>query len=175
MNTAALAAKVGVTPKRIRKWIKQYEITCKKNEFGHYVFDEHDYLVFCEIHGKMNDGNPINKSDINPPRKGIAKVLSTTTEPPLQQSFEYLSERIDRNERRIEQKANEVVSYQLLQHRKEIDELNEKIVKLESYIQNLEKEKQEKKRTSEEPLILDPTPPKTSKLRRNKIIGLLFF
>jgi chromosome-anchoring protein RacA len=170
MNTSALAAKVGVSSKTIRRWIKYFDIPCQKNEHGHYVFDDDDYNFFCQIRDHVRKGIPKSEITIKPPRKGIIiKTMNTNVDHPLQQQISSLIERIEQNEKAIEQKASEVVSYQLLQHRREIDELHSRVESLEAYIDKLEIENTDlKKRQKEGGIVLDQpirSPRATKKLK----------
>ncbi|MFC4321885.1 MerR family transcriptional regulator [Litchfieldia salsa] len=177
MNTTALAARVGVSSKTIRRWIKYFDIPCKKNEHGHYVFDEADYIFFCQIRDHVRDGVPRHEINIKPPRKGIIRTtMNTTIDNSLQQQISSLIERIELNEKTIEQKASEVVEYQLLQHRSEIDELQNRVESLESYIEKLKTENTELKNLRKEgTLVLDQpirTPRASKKLKT--IMSFLF-
>jgi chromosome-anchoring protein RacA len=174
VNSTTVAAKVGISTKTLRKWIKMFDLECSKNEHGHYVFDEKDYSVFCEIRDNLKKGVPTHEILIKTPRRGIVKDMNKTGDHPLQQQFEVLLERMERNEQKIEQKASEVVSYQLLQHRREIEELNERVAKLETYIQQLEKEKKDKNKKQEHILSLQQQTPKIVKPKRRKIASFFF-
>ncbi|WP_078543412.1 MerR family transcriptional regulator [Litchfieldia alkalitelluris] len=175
MNTAALAAKVGVSIRTIRKWIKFFDLHCNKNEHGHYVFTDEDYTFFCQIRDHVASGRPKHEIKINTPRKGILRnTMIKTTEHPLQQQISSLLERIERNEKNIERKASEVVSYQLLQHRREIDELNQKVEKLEAYIQDLEKEKKTLLDTKRSAEPTNDSPITLPRAKKTKALSLFF-
>ncbi|MBD8071354.1 MerR family transcriptional regulator [Bacillus sp. PS06] len=177
MNTAALASKVGVSSKTIRRWIKYFDIPCKKNEHGHFVFDETDYSFFCQIRDQVKQGIPKSEIDIMPPRKGKRRqAMATQTEQSLQQQFSKLLERVEQNEKAIEQKASEVVSYQLLQHRREIDELLKRVETLETYVHELENEnKQLKLQPNDGPIVLDQPIQKPRKARKLKTMMSFLF
>lgn len=170
MNTAMLAAKVGVSTRTIQRWIKHFDLPYDKNENGHYVFTNHDYQIFCKIRDDVKKGMTFAEIKKKTPRRGIMKQMTKTMEQPIQLQLTSILERLEINEKKIEQKASDVVSYQLLQHRKEIEELQQKVEKLETYIQKLEQEKQEDKK---QPLSSDSAanPP----IGKRKRIGSFLF
>lgn len=168
LNTTTVAKKLGVSTKRIHKWIKHFNLSCKKNENGHYTFDDADFALLSTICEQMKQGVPLTEMKISIPRKGIRKVMASTI---TDEQYTRLLERIERNERKIEEKASEVVSYQLLQQRREIEELNEKIFKLEEKVQSLSLEREERK---EMPLILDDGSRKLKKPSKRRSIVSLF-
>lgn len=171
MNTAEFAKKLGVSTKTVRKWIKNHDLTCEKNEYGHYVFEETDLPLFEGIRNQVKSGVPSDKIEISTPapRKGTTRKMVQVSEKTLSEKLNAMIERIEENERRIEEKASDVVSYQLLQHRKEIDELQKKMQKMEEYIEQLEKEKEElQKQTA---ITLEKV---EGSRRRKKVLGFLF-
>lgn len=171
VNTAEFAKKLGVSTKSVRKWIKNFEIPCKKNEYGHYVFEEIDLPLFEEIRNQVKSGVPFDKIKLSPPepRKGTARKMVQASEKTLSDKLNTIMERIKENERRIEEKASDVVSYQLLQHRKEIDELQKRMQKMEAYIEQLEREKEElQKQTA---ITLEKV---EGSRKRKKVLGFLF-
>ncbi|MFT4415372.1 helix-turn-helix domain-containing protein [Fredinandcohnia humi] len=171
MNTAEFARKLGVSQKTVRKWIKHLHIPCQKNEYGHYVFDENDLPFYEEIGKQVKSGIPTDKIDIKSlqPRKGKVRKMVQATDTIIEDKLTVIMERLRRNEKRIEEKASEVVTYQLLQHRQEIDELQQKVRYLEEYIQKLENEKRES--IQEQPIVLETV---KQPRKRKKLIGFLF-
>lgn len=175
MNTTTLAKTLGVSTKTIHRWIKHFNLTCRKNENGHYIFDETNLEFFAHICEQMRSGIPVSEMNVKAPRRGIFKSMNTPIEQqPTQKQFASLLERIEQNERKIEDKASEVVSYQLLQQRREIEELNEKIKALEEQFHKLQTEKNTREYKKDLPLLLDNDLPRQKKVKRKGIIGLLF-
>ncbi len=168
MNTTTVAKKLGVSTKRIHKWIKHFNLSCTKNENGHYFFNDADFALFSTICEQMKKGVPLTEMKISLPRKGIRNAVTTTI---TDEQYTRLLDRIERNERKIEEKASEVVSYQLLQQRREIEELNDKISKLEKQVQDLS---QEREIRNEMPLILDEGLKKVKKTAKRRSIVSLF-
>ncbi|MCH1625120.1 MerR family transcriptional regulator [Ferdinandcohnia quinoae] len=171
MNTAELAGIVGVSTKTIRRWIRDYNIPCQKNEYGHFIFTDEDLTFYNQIRDQLKNGTPNDeiKAKVKQPRKGTVRTMQKGTDQPVEQLVAKLLERVEQNERRIESKASDVVSYQLLQHRNELDELQKKVKQLEDYIQVLENERRNMKRET----TLKIEPPVQKPRRRKKIMGFL--
>jgi chromosome-anchoring protein RacA len=171
MNTAEFAKKLGVSTKTVRKWIKNLNIPCTKNEYGHYVFEDTDLPLFEEIRNQVRSGVPTEKVDLNmqQPRKGTVRKMVQVNDKTLSEKLNKMMDRIKENERRIEEKASDVVSYQLLQHRKEIDELQKRVQTLEAYIERLESEKEELQKQTAITLEKIEQP-----RRRKRVLGFLF-
>ncbi len=171
VNTAEFAKKLGVTTKTVRKWIKHFNLQCEKNEYGHYVFEETDLPLFERIRNQVKSGVPSDKIELTPPepRKGTARKMVQASDKTLSDKLNTIMERIKENEKEIEKKASDVVSYQLLQHRKEIDELQKRMQKMEAYIERLEQEKEElQKQTA---ITLEKV---EGSRKRKRVLGFLF-
>lgn len=142
MNTTTLANKLMVSPKTIRRWIQTFQLQFEKNEHGHYQFTEEDYILFQSIKSNLSTGKSF---------KEIQRIITTDkTDKPsninkqnlsdYEHLFNKLFETLKIHEKRISEKADEVVSYQILQHRREMEELQTKISSLENKICELEKQ-----------------------------------
>ncbi|MBW9218621.1 MerR family transcriptional regulator [Anoxybacillus ayderensis] len=114
LKTSAVAKRLGVSTKTVQRWVKKYNIPCTKNEAGHYVFTN-EAIEQLEKY----------------------KFLGVDEE-----EKEHIEQRLDELERKIEQKADDVVSFQLLQHRREMEEMLQHIQQLEQRIAELERQKQ---------------------------------
>jgi chromosome-anchoring protein RacA len=140
MKTSDVAKELGVNPKTVLKWVKQHDIPCEKNELGHFEFTEEHVEQLKQIQIQPPRVQvPANK------RQGTVSISIEESEKwqEMQKQMDQLFMRLRENERRIEEKAGDIVTFQILEHRSEIDELQKTIQKLESRIQELE-EKQAK-------------------------------
>ncbi|KOO50457.1 MerR family transcriptional regulator [Priestia koreensis] len=130
MKTSEVAKLLGVNPRTITKWIHQFELNCEKNELGHFDFSEEDVESLREVQKTMQQGSR---------RQGVVtKVVDEEMTGLLQQQLDELLTRVIENERRTEEKAGEIVTFQILEHRKELDALHKHIQKLEGTIEELE-------------------------------------
>ncbi|MBB6177649.1 chromosome-anchoring protein RacA [Anoxybacillus tengchongensis] len=115
LKTSAVAKRLGVSTKTVQRWVKKYNIPCTKNEAGHYVFTN-EAIEQLEKY----------------------KFLGIDEEEKEHAEWEEVEQRLNELERKIDQKADDVVSFQLLQHRREIEEMLQYIQQLEQRIAHLE-------------------------------------
>lgn len=115
-KTSDVAKKLNVSSNMISKIAK--ELHMNKDEQGFYIFTEKD----------------ITKINIYISKKNIEK--SPTFDNQLQQ----LLKRIKENEYTISQKADNVVTFQLLQHRQELEEFRKEIGNLNQKIDILKEQ-----------------------------------
>ncbi|WP_078381705.1 MerR family transcriptional regulator [Sutcliffiella halmapala] len=168
LKTHEVARELGMAPRTIRKWVKKYKIPCSRNDYGHYVYDQKAITLLetlkasSEVAGTLEVYEHVLKNK-------EAALNNTHSTDSKEHQMEKLIERMNRAEQLLDQKADEVVSYQLLQQRKEIEDLNRRIEKLENVILTLQEPPIKK---YEPPLIFDqPIKPKRRGVFRS-IFGL---
>lgn len=156
LKTRDVANKLGVNQKTIRQWIKHFSLSCESNNSGHYMIDKKnlEYLVY--IHEQLKAGKKL--ADIRLPGKE-RKVSSDK----LDERFSRLLLQIDQLDRKIQSKAGEVVEYQMLQHRKEIDELNDSLAQFNHRLKMVE---EKLNRQAEKVVAMEPR--KTSEKGKKK-------
>ncbi|MEA3322443.1 MAG: MerR family transcriptional regulator [Bacillota bacterium] len=170
LKTHEVAKELGMAPRTVRKWVQKYEIPCRKNDYGHYVYDEEALARLetlkanSEVAGALDvefdtDIKEVHVENMNV-RSGKSKAFD--------HQLVTLTERVSRTEQMIQQKADEVVSYQLLQQRKEIEELTKKVDRLESMLDKL----QAPVKKMEPPLIFDQPPQQKRRNVFRSIFGL---
>ncbi|KKK38517.1 chromosome segregation protein [Mesobacillus campisalis] len=133
MNTNAVAKLLGVSQSTIQRWVKQANLKMDRNELGHYVFSEDSILVLRKIQEQVNNG--VLLQDIAAATKENRRAVVKRDNHP---DHEGLAAKVSELERKMERKADEIVSYQLLQHRREIEELHDCIQTLTERIEMLE-------------------------------------
>jgi chromosome-anchoring protein RacA len=146
LKTRDVSKELGVNTKTIVKWVNFFDISCPKNELGHYVFRPEDVQNLKKIQSKLNKGLPMRQ---------VVELLEDKTVKENQKSgvvdkkFDQVFSRLDELERKIHLKADEVLSYQVLQHRRELESFAENLTKIEDRLlfleQNFLKEIVEKK------------------------------
>ncbi|WP_420490679.1 MerR family transcriptional regulator [Neobacillus drentensis] len=171
MNTSEVAKLLGVSTSTIQRWVKQLELPMERNERGHYHFSNEDIELLKKIHEQLQNGTliqeiaPLKEKKI--PRKGAVKEVENN------QALEKLFTKVSELELNLNSKADSVASYQLLQHRREIEDLQHLVKDLTQHVELLQKQIDELKMTSkiEEPLVFD-----NSKVKRKKknIVSSLF-
>ncbi|MEK5499043.1 chromosome-anchoring protein RacA [Bacillus sp. FSL M8-0077] len=162
MNTNEVAKEIGVSSKTIQRWVKQLNIPVARNELGHYEFHDDIVQLLKEVKHQMNEGVILH--DIRLPiHEETAQQLSPTVETSdsskriealeeqvkqlLQQQthVSHIEARFQEMERKLAKKADEGVSYQLLQHRREIEELTAKLECLTATLTKPPKEEEKEK------------------------------
>ncbi|PLR81750.1 MerR family transcriptional regulator [Bacillus sp. V33-4] len=134
MNTTAVAKLLGVSSSTIQRWVKQLDLHMQRNDLGHYSFTEDDIKLLAGIKEQVQNGVLLQEVTVTVqrPRKGTVKgQLENKDTEKLLSKVSYL-------ESRLEEKADNVVSYQLLQHRSEIEELQNEVMSLTDRIEALE-------------------------------------
>lgn len=129
MNTSAVAKMLGVSPSTIQRWVKQANLQMERTELGHYQFSEESIGVLKKIQEQLNQGVLLQDLKIMKPRKAAVTVNDT--------AIAVLNNRVDRVECELNGKADEVVSYQLLQHRQEIEELKTEVARLQELVRSM--------------------------------------
>ncbi|MCY7530509.1 chromosome-anchoring protein RacA [Bacillus altitudinis] len=162
MNTNEVAKEIGVSSKTIQRWVKQLNIPVARNELGHYEFHDDIVQLLKEVQHQMNEGVILH--DIRLPiHEETAQQLSPTVETSdsskriealeeqvkqlLQEQTHasHIEARFQELERKLAKKADEGVSYQLLQHRREIEELTAKLERLTATLTKPKPSKEEEK------------------------------
>ncbi|MFC5772763.1 chromosome segregation protein [Ectobacillus antri] len=147
-KTPMIARKLGVSPKVIMRIVSQLQMDVEKNKFGHYIFNEADVNRIIDYYTKEVANTEVAATVAHEATFKPAQVLmEPTTIMPVMQDERSLKEkisnaelalRLDRMEEKLDTKADEVVAYQLLQHRNEIEELRLQIQLLQVHLQKLE-------------------------------------
>ncbi|EMI14236.1 polar chromosome segregation protein [Bacillus stratosphericus LAMA 585] len=162
LNTNEVAKEIGVSSKTIQRWVKQLNIPVARNELGHYEFHDDIVQLLKEVQHQMNEGVILH--DIRLPiHEETAQQLSPTVETSdsskriealeeqvkqllqEQSHVSHIEARFQELERKLAKKADEGVSYQLLQHRREIEELTAKLERLTATLTKPKPSKEEEK------------------------------
>ncbi|WP_338788063.1 MerR family transcriptional regulator [Metabacillus sp. FJAT-53654] len=172
MSTAAVAKLLGVSRRTVMRWVSQLNMDLDKNELGHYQFTEADVDRLKEIQEQTNYQSlpqPIQTSHTS--RSGTLKSETSVDA----SKVAALNERVDELERKMQSKADDVVSYQLLQHRREMEELINKISSLEKKVEELEKSQQKREPIKDNVLVFDQSSAPKKPRRKNLISSIFSF
>lgn len=169
VNTNEAAKMLGVSASTIQRWVKQLDLPMDKNDRGHYIFNDQDLELLREIQEQIQNGvllHDIASTNEKRVRKGVLRQENS------EQQIEKITSRISDLEVKVNAKADSVASYQLLQHRQEIEELQSQIKSLLNRITVLENEKKSKN-VNDKPIVLDQ-PAKPRKLKKKNIVSSFF-
>ncbi|OIK10950.1 chromosome segregation protein [Bacillus sp. MUM 116] len=137
MNTSEVAKLLGVSSSTIQRWVKQLDLPMERNDRGHYFFNDEDIEVLKKIQAQIQNGAllqeiaPIHEKTT---RRGTVKAVENN------QAMEKLFKKISELEISLNEKADSVASYQLLQHRREIEELQSQVKDLNLQLETLQKQ-----------------------------------
>ncbi|ETI68168.1 MerR family transcriptional regulator [Neobacillus vireti] len=171
MNTSEVAKLLGVSASTIQRWVKLMELPMERNERGHYHFNSEDIELLKTIHEQLQNGRLLQ--DLSPViekkrvRKGAVKLGEKET------AMERLVTKVSELEISLNSKADSVTSYQILQHRREIDDLQNHVTLLALELERLQIQIKEMNTPPQldKPLVLND-----SKVKRKKknIVSSLF-
>jgi chromosome-anchoring protein RacA len=137
MNTSEVAKLLGVSASTVQRWVKLLELPMEKNDRGHYHFNNEDIELLKKIHEQLQNG--ILLQDVAPvvEKRGIRKgAIKRGGE--KETIIERLVTKVSELEMNLNTKADSVASYQLLQHRREIDDLQNHLTQLALELERLQ-------------------------------------
>ncbi|WP_058303257.1 hypothetical protein [Gorillibacterium timonense] len=166
LKTKEAAAALGVSPTTIKRWASSKPEQFRKDASGHYVFQPDELPLLASMKGPADAeiakaakaslgqsvepmdlaASPSSESaihtDLAPVRLGGA--LSPGREKPvIPPGWESLSDRLRELERNLDRKASDIVTYQILEHRRELDELRLSVHELACSLDSLTRSIQE--------------------------------
>lgn len=135
LKTKTVSDRLDVNPSTIQRWVKYFELPCHKNNHGHLLFNEQDIQQLKDIKEHLSNG--LSKEDV---------VLYKRTESndmgidmiDYERKLENMVSRMDGVEEVLSKKADEVVSFQLYQHRNEIEHLTKTMDDVKNRLQTIE-------------------------------------
>jgi chromosome-anchoring protein RacA len=173
MNTSEVAKLLGVSASTIQRWVKQLELPMEKNERGHYHFSSADIQLLRDIHEKLQAGTLLHEISPVGEKKTIRKGAIRAVE--NDQALDKLFEKVRELELSLHAKADSVTSYQLLQHRREIEELQDQVKNLTQQVEQLQYKLNEltSPLQPEKPMVFDQA--QTKRKKKNFMSSLLGF
>lgn len=132
LKTKEVSDRLGIAPRTVRKWIKDFNIPCEKNDNGHYLINEEVLERLFEVKKHHREERVVEEAIRIEPKQDVIPTSSWIS------LVKKLTDRIEDLERQIGQKADDVVSFQVLQHRSEIEDVMKSLAKIEERIEKLE-------------------------------------
>lgn len=138
-KTKEAAELLSVSQTTIKRWAAMFPDFFPKDRLGHYIFSEQEIGLLQSIKDRIDQGetlDSINLTAINPPAESMQSM------PPVHaqdKPMEELLSRIVHIEHSLDQKADEVVSIQLLRQREELEDLRHMIQQLAVSIETFQK------------------------------------
>ncbi|WML48042.1 MerR family transcriptional regulator [Neobacillus sp. PS3-34] len=169
MNTTDVAKLLGVSSSTVQRWIKQLELPMERNDRGHYSFTREDIVMLKTIQEQVQNGTLLQELAAAKEKKPRTAIIKRQESDPR---LEKLLFKVGELDRRLNEKADSVASYQLLQHRREIEELQSVVKQLTERIEKLE-EKDENVCHNLEKIPASDTINVVRKSKKKNIISLL--
>lgn len=144
LNTTGVANLLGVSKSTVQRWIKQLDLDMSRNDLGHFDFTEEEISMLKQIQEQVQKGILLQDVVLPPKKTRKGKAVHTVQNPEM----ETIIEKINDLDRRVNEKADNVVSYQLLSHRRELEEFENQVVQLNKRIELLEKKLSEVNQTN---------------------------
>ncbi|KYG32901.1 chromosome-anchoring protein RacA [Alkalihalobacillus trypoxylicola] len=142
LKTKEVSERLSVNPTTIQRWVKYFNLPCVTNEHGHYFFTEDQVQWLLDIKHQLNEGKKMREVEITIEGKTCKANLGKKERIATEQYEHKLEQVLDRVlflEQQLSKKADEVVSYQLLKHRSEIDEMMNMLTRLEQRLEKMER------------------------------------
>lgn len=132
LKTKDAAELLSVSQTTIKRWAAMFPDFFSKDRFGHYIFTEQEISLLGSIKDRITHGEALERIHLNPANDGRPpKSLQESQVPHTQDKpMEEMLSRINDIERSLDHKADEVVSFQLLQQREELEDLRQMIKQL---------------------------------------------
>lgn len=137
-KTKEVSELLGVNPTTVQRWVKYFNLHCQMNEQGHYVFLAPHVEVLKDIHSQLKAGKKMKEITIQKPEIVGNQKTDMVPRHVYLHKFEDMMEKIEAVESKLSQKADDVVSYQLLSHRSELDEMSKMIKNIELRLEDIE-------------------------------------
>lgn len=141
LKTKDAAKLLAVSMTTIKRWAAMFPNFFPKDRFGHYTFSEQQISMLSHIKDQINLGEPLESIHLDAFHDEQMSISSQENpiEPSDHEPMSKLLTRMDHIERTLEQKADEVVMFQLLQQRKELEELRLMIKEVAAALEPIQK------------------------------------
>jgi len=140
LKTKDASERLGVSQTTVKRWASHYPSSFRKTPLGHYVFSQREFALLQYIKGRTEQGATLEQIEL----PGIPAERSEREAATSDAAYEACAsearealKRVFELERALEQKADEVVSAQVRQHRAELDELRRSVAQLAAAVESL--------------------------------------
>ncbi|NBD24112.1 MerR family transcriptional regulator [Paenibacillus glycinis] len=136
------AISLNVSQTTVKRWASHYPTVFRKDKFGHYTFNDRDMEMLGYIKSAIERGETMEQIQLPAPEQALQPRLldafleTAASSALLETAGDDMLTRILQVERRLDQKADEVVAAQIRQHREELEELRRMIEQLASSMEH---------------------------------------
>lgn len=138
LKTKDAADLLSVSQTTIKRWASTFPDFFQKDRFGHYIFSEQEIDLLIHIKDRIDHGETLDRIVLVTNKQPLELLQDEPTLHTYGLTMEDIVTRIDYVERSLDQKADEVVSMQLLKQREELEELRQMIEQLAASIESIQ-------------------------------------
>jgi len=136
LKTREAAERLGVSQTTVKRWASHFPSSFRKDPLGHYIFSQREFGLLQYIRSEIEHGRTLEQISLpGPPADESAGRTSATA---LAEDTREVLLRMSEIERSLDQKADEVVSAQVRQHREELDELRRTVAQLAAAVETIQ-------------------------------------
>lgn len=141
LKTKEAAELLSVSQTTIKRWAAMFPNFFPKDRFGHYIFTGQEIGLLRSIKERIEHGETLDSIDLAGNKQPEPAEPLHDTRPPHtpDKPMQELLSRIVHIEHSLDQKADEVVSVQLLRQREELEDLRQMIQQLAVSIETIQK------------------------------------
>ncbi|UQZ34093.1 hypothetical protein C2I18_11475 [Paenibacillus sp. PK3_47] len=141
LKTKEAADLLSVSQTTIKRWAAIFPEFFPKDRFGHYTFSERQVGLLIHIKDRIDNGEQLDSINLQlaPQEEETAPEQSHPSAAMQAEPIQEMHSRMDYIERLLEHKADEVVSVQLLQQRKELEDMRQMIQQLAVSLEHIQK------------------------------------
>jgi len=142
LGTREAAERLGVSQTTLKRWVSHFPDAFPKDRLGHYMFTEKEMEWLEKIKEDVRSGLPIESvklpgRHVEPAPVPPGESLWSGENRDSDGSPESLLLRLQQLERKVDQKADEVVTAQIYQHRLELEELRQMIRQVAAAVESM--------------------------------------
>ncbi|HET7628137.1 MAG TPA: MerR family transcriptional regulator [Bacillales bacterium] len=135
VKTKTVSNTLNVNPSTIQRWVKHFNLPCKRNDHGHLLYSEQDIETLKQIKTQLAQGLSMDDVTLSLKETKVSETVPTSC---FEKKLDRMVAQIHALEDKLSQKADEVVSVQLYQHRNELDDLTKTIDRVENRLETIE-------------------------------------
>ncbi|CAG7625187.1 MerR family transcriptional regulator [Paenibacillus allorhizosphaerae] len=148
-STKEAAHVLQVSPTTIKRWASHFQNRFSKDELGHYVFEEGDMenlaIIKKQLEMKLSlsqivlpDADPVpQQSKAEPVYAGQASGSRVAPVTQMTAPYGEIEKRLRYVESKLSEKADDIVCLQLLEHRRELEELSRTVKQLTQHMEEV--------------------------------------
>ncbi|WP_310830761.1 MerR family transcriptional regulator [Paenibacillus pedocola] len=137
-KTKEVAELLSVSQTTIKRWAAMFPNVFPKDRFGHYIFSQQEVSLLKSIKTRIDQGETLDRITLTGNHQPVGPLQSTRPVQAEDKPMHEMWSRINQIEHSLDQKADEVVSVQLLRQREELEDLRQMIQQLALSIETIQ-------------------------------------